>query len=174
MRWRSHVLQPTPRNRRLDRFREYTTRWNAPAGPGAYEPRCEFRTWNDEAPPTHSIPAAVAAKVVADLDPAIASDFRMALFRAYFTEHRAISELDVLASIASVLGLDPAIFREAMRERGPELIARVLAEHEEGFELGAHAAPTVLLNDTLPIPGAQDLDTYTRMIDRMLARALRT
>ncbi len=168
------MLQPAPRQRSTERFREYTKLWTAPAGPGAYEPRCEFRTWESEPPPTHSIPAAVAAKVVAELDPDQAEGFRFALFRAYFTEHRSISELDVLVAIASERGLDAIAVRDAMHERGAELAALVLAEHEEGFEIGAHAAPTVVLNGTLPIPGAQDLDTYTKMIDRMLTRAERS
>ena len=171
--WRSHVLRPTPKERPLDRFREYTTLWSAPAGPGAYEPRCEFRTWGDERPPTHSIPAAVAAKVFTELahEPDQPERFRFALFRAYFTEHRTISEVDVLAAIAAECGIDAETFRGAMQPRGAELYERVVAEHNEGLELGAHAAPTVLINDTLPIPGAQDLDTYVRILDRMLARA---
>src|SRR3954462_12051635 len=124
--WRSHVLQPDPRPKPLDRFRNYTQRWSAPAGPGAYEPRCEFRTWGEETPPTHSVPAAVAAKVGAELDAARVTDLRFALFRAYFTEHRAISELDVLTSIASECGFDPEAFRQAMHTRGAWLRERVL------------------------------------------------
>jgi predicted DsbA family dithiol-disulfide isomerase len=169
--WRSHVLRPAAKVRNVERFREYTKFWSAPAGPGAYEPRCEFRTWDDETPPTHSVPAAVAAKVVNELDPHKASAFRMALFRAYFNEHRTISDVDVLATIASECNVEPTRFRAAMRERGAALSEQVFAEHVAGIELGAHAAPTVVINDVLPIPGAQDLETYTRMLDRMLARA---
>ncbi|HEY1739672.1 MAG TPA: DsbA family protein [Acidimicrobiia bacterium] len=171
--WKSHVLRPTAKARDVDRFREYTKLWSAPAGPAAYEARCEFRTWDDEPPPTHSIPAAAAAKVVRGLAPQLAAPFRMALFRAYFTEHRTISDVNVLAEIAAECGVKSDAFRDAMRVRGAAVAAQAFAEHTEGLELGAHAAPTVVLNDALPIPGAQDLDTYTRIIDRMLARAER-
>ncbi|HEY3833262.1 MAG TPA: DsbA family protein [Acidimicrobiia bacterium] len=169
--WKSHVLRPAAKARDIERFREYTTLWTAPAGPAAYEARCEFRTWGGEPPPTHSIPAAAAAKVVYELAPEQAAPFRMALFRAYFTEHRTISDVHVLAEIAAECDVDAAAFRDAMRERGAAVAEQVFAEHNEGLELGAHAAPTVVLNDALPIPGAQDLDTYTRILDRMLARA---
>ncbi len=168
--WRSHVLRPEAKRRNLERFRDYTRLWSAGGGPGAHEARCDFRVWENSEPPTHSIPAAVAAKVAAEIDEQVASEFRMALFRAYFTEHRTISDLDVLADIARECGLDRDQFSEQMRTRGAAVTAIVLAEHVAGIELGAHAAPTVVVNDVLPIPGAQELDTYRRIIDKILLR----
>ena len=168
--WRSHVLRPTPKARTLDRFREYTTLW---IGTGrSRRVRTALRVPHvgrrSAADATASRPRS-PPRSCAELDPSpIAATSASALFRAYFTEHRTISEVDVLAAIAAECGVDAATFRDAMQARGAELTDRVLAEHDEGFELGAHAAPTVVINDTLPIPGAQDLDTYTRILDRML------
>ena len=166
--WRAYLLQPNVHVKPLDPFRNYTRRWAL--GPGALEPRTIFNVWGDSAPPTHSMPAAIAGKVAATFGPDAFDAFHLELMRAYFTENRTISELDVIVAVATTCGLDTELFRARMRSLGPALHAEAIADMEAGVELGVHGAPTVVINGTLPIPGAQELDSYRSMIDRILAR----
>jgi predicted DsbA family dithiol-disulfide isomerase len=169
--WRTFLLQPEPRPKPIDRFIEYTRRWVGLGGPGDTAPECGFRPWEatDDPPPTHSVPPAIAGKVARAYGRAAFERFHLAAMRAYFAEHRTISDPDVLADIAGEVRLPRDEFRERLRTDGGALGAAVLAEHHLGREQDVHAVPSVVVNG-YPIPGAQDLDVYRRMIDRLLAR----
>ena len=43
-------------------------------------------------------------------------------------------------------------------------------EHNFAITNGITAVPTVLLDGMFPIPGAQEVATYERMVERMIAR----
>jgi predicted DsbA family dithiol-disulfide isomerase len=169
--WRAYLLQPEPRSKPLDKFIAYTQRWVAAGGPGDHEPQCGFRPWQlgDAAPPTHSLPSAIAGKLALSYGKSEFDRFHLAGMRAYFVEHRTISDPDVLADIAAESGLGHTEFRERLDSEGGTLAAAVIVEHNSGIEADVHAVPSVVVNE-FPIPGAQDLDVYRRMIDRLLAR----
>ena len=170
VRWHSFLLQPEPTPKPLDRFRRYTERWVAPGGPGAADPDAGFTVWGDTPPPSHSLPPAIAGKAAATFGAAAFDTFHRALMAAYFCENRDISARDTVLDVAATCGFDRDEFAEVLRTRGGELRTLVLADHEAALERGVHAVPTVLINDVLPLPGAQDLDTYRRMIDRIRSR----
>jgi predicted DsbA family dithiol-disulfide isomerase len=169
--WRTYLLQPEPRPKPIDRFIAYTQRWIAPGGPGDSEPRCGFRVWDehDDPPPTHSLPIAIAAKIARRYGRSEFDRFHLAGMRAYFVDHRTVSDLDVLADIAGSCGLPASEFREQLVAEGGTIGASVLAEHRDAIDNDVHAVPSVVVNG-FPIPGAQDLDVYRRMIDRLLAK----
>ena len=169
--WRSYLLQPQPKPKPRDRFIAYTTRWLAPGGPGEQAPECGFVPWteSDDEPPTHSLPAAVAGKVALGFGRTAFDRFHLATMRAYFVEHRTISDPDVLSDIAASCGIERDEFRMRLQRDGGELARRVIDEHNTAIEGDVHAVPSVVING-FPIPGAQDIETYRRMIDRVLAR----
>jgi predicted DsbA family dithiol-disulfide isomerase len=169
--WKSYLLRPKARAKSVDQFRDYTRRWVHTAGPGAVEPRAVYNVWANESPPTHSVPSAIAGKVALSFGPDAFDTFHMALMRAYFTDTRDISDKEVILDVAQQCGLDAGKFDALLTSEGARLQQLVFEEMAEGVELGVHAAPTVLLNGALPIPGAQDLSTYTAMIDRIIARS---
>lgn len=170
--WRSYLLQPQPRPKPRDRFIAYTQGWLRPGGPGDQAPECGFAPWtvDDDEPPTHSLPAAIAGKVAATFGAAAFDRFHLAAMRAYFVEHRTISDPAVLTAIAVETGLPGDEFATRLARDGGALAAVVLEEHRHGIEdVEVHAVPSVVVNG-FPIPGAQELDVYRRMIERLLAK----
>lgn len=166
--WRSYLLRPSPaRSRDLERFRAYTESWQRPAA----EPDAgTFRVWaSDEGPPSHSIPAHLSAKAAAMLGHESFRRFHERLLRAYFEQSRDISNEEVLAGLWREAGLPDAAFA---RREDPEILARVLAEHEEAVACGATGVPSVRLADhDAVITGAMPLETYRRWVERARERA---
>ena len=123
---------------------------------------------SDEGPPSHSIPAHLAAKAAARVGSEAFARMHARLLRAYFVESRDISDDRTLFALWQEQGLDPAAFEE---RRDPALLREVLSEHREAIELGATGVPAVRLagNDAM-IVGAQPEPLYRRWIDRSLAR----
>jgi predicted DsbA family dithiol-disulfide isomerase len=112
------------------------------------------------------VPAHLAAKAAAELGPEAFERIHAALLRAYFEQNRDISREDTLASLWRENGLPEAAFARA---RDPELLRRVLAEHEEAVDLGAGGVPAVrLVGQDVAITGAQPIETYRRWIRKLL------
>lgn len=166
--WKSFLLRPHPEARPLEQFRSYTERW---ARPDAMEPACEFHPWtSDTPPPTHSVPAAVAARVAHrfgdDTDDGPGRRYHDALFHAYFTENRTVSARSVLVEIADEIGLDPEEFDRALTEHGDDEERAVFADHHRAVELGINAVPAVVVDGRFLVQGAVEVDDYLRVIDR--------
>ncbi|MEZ5340834.1 MAG: hypothetical protein R2706_05130 [Acidimicrobiales bacterium] len=96
--WRSFLLRPEPEPRTMEKFARYTTSWETP---GSMEPRTTFNPWNGKhEPPSHSVPSSVAGKAAQTFGPDIYRAFSFAMFGAYFTDNRTISERSVQLDIA--------------------------------------------------------------------------
>ena len=165
--WRSYLLRPHPRPRTpeaLDAFRAYTQGWRRVAED---EPRAPFQPWQSDAgPPTHSVPAHLAATAAAELGEEPGRRMRTRLFRAYFAESRDISDEAVLRALWDELGLPPAGFE---RIHDPALAQRVRDEHEEALALGASGVPAVRVADQdFVLVGAQPEAIYQRWFTRQL------
>jgi predicted DsbA family dithiol-disulfide isomerase len=164
--WRSYLLRPRPgRQRDLERFRAYTESWRRPA---AEEDAGSFRPWtSDEGPPSHSLPAQLAAKAAGRLGREPFRRFHDRLLRAYFGENRDISRAEVLEALWHELQLDPDGFA---RREDPALLRQVLAEHEEAQRFGATGVPSVRLAEgDAVITGALPLASYRRWVERARA-----
>lgn len=166
VRWKSYLLRPEPvAGRDLGKFRAYTRSWERPA---ADEPRVRFRTWQGDAgPPSHSVPAHLAAKAAGALGAAAEGALRDRLFRAYFSESRDISDAETLRALWAEAGLPAADFERTL---DPALEARVRAEHAEALSLEASGVPAVRVGESdFVLVGAQPLETYRRWLRRSLA-----
>jgi len=162
--WRSFLLRPRPSaGRDLERFRAYTESWQRPAS----EPDAgHFRTWQGDAgPPTHSLPPHLVAKAAALQGSEAFRRIHEALLRAYFAESRDISADATLRALWDEAGLPAANFS---RREDPEILRRVLAEHEEAQAFGATGVPAVRAADgDSVITGALPLATYRRWVERL-------
>lgn len=166
--FKSYLLRPESRpGRDLERFRAYTESWRRPA---ADEPRACFRTWQGNAgPPSHSVPAHVAAKAAAALSAGAERALRDRLFRAYFSESRDVSDLDTLRALWVEAGLPAESF---VRTADADLEARVRAEHAEALALDATGVPAVRVGGSeFVLLGAQPRETYRRWLRRSLEAA---
>jgi predicted DsbA family dithiol-disulfide isomerase len=169
--WRAFLLRPEAKERDRDKFVDYTRSWQRPA---EMEAGASFTTpWASDAPaPRGSIPAHVAAKTMAGLAPAAAEPFHHRLLGAYFTENRDISDWQVLADLAGEVGVDPREFLTIADEQQASLVEVILGEHNEAVSQGITAVPTVVIDDVLPVPGAQDVATFEHWINRIIDRRL--
>jgi predicted DsbA family dithiol-disulfide isomerase len=167
--WRSFLLRPRPEpGRDLERFMRYTQSWLRPAA----EPDAPvFRVWEStEGPPTHSVPAHLAAKAAAALGPEAFAALHRRLLRAYFEQSRDISRVETLRALWSEAGLPEAGFAACF---DPGHVERTLAEHNEAVSLGISGVPALRVAGTDAfVTGAQPLASYRRWIDRLRAGVL--
>jgi predicted DsbA family dithiol-disulfide isomerase len=167
--WRSFLLRTEPKTTDRQKFAAYTESWLRPA---AMEPAADFHIWDDSSddPPTSSLPAQIAAKAVDRCSPARATDFHWALLKAYFTDNRDISNWTVLRAIAADSGIDQVPFDELIEVGRQDLAGEVIDDHNAAVERQIHAVPSVLVDDKLVVPGAQDVEVYERIVDRLIER----
>lgn len=143
--WRSFMLRPEPEERSIEKFAAYTRSWERPA---SLEPTVTFNEWSgDNAPPSHSLPSAVAGKVAARFGPDAYKSFHRRAMEAYFTENRTISDRPVLLDIAEEAGLDRAEFEEMWQANEHELVAEVVTEHNEAVGAGINAVPALVVGE---------------------------
>lgn len=168
--WRSYLLRPQPRPRapggdELERFRAYTRSWLRPA---AEEESGEFRVWEGEAgPPSHSVPPHLVAKAAAELGGDAFRRVHERLLRAYFHEHRDVSDPATLRALWGEAGLPAAEFA---RSQQPALLARTLAEHREAVDSGVTGVPAVrLAGNPAVVVGAHPRALYRRWVERVRA-----
>jgi len=163
--WKSFLLRVEPKTGDRERFVEYTRSWLRPA---ELEPAARFRVWaSDDPQPSSSVPAQVAHKVLAARWPERAMDYHRRLLEAYFWENRDISDGEILVELAEQIGVDPVEFREAAAELTEEMTARVIEEHNSAVEHEVTAVPTVVFAGVFPIPGAQPVETYERIVEKI-------
>lgn len=154
-----------------EKFVEYTKSWQRPA---EAEPSLTFTTWATDNPqPSGSIPAHVAAKAMKEYAPEAEARYHRRIMDAYFAENRTISDPEVLAMLAAEVDVDASGLLAHVADRQIPLAQQSIDEHNEAIENGITAAPTVVLDGVLPVPGAQDFIAYERWIERLLERRSR-
>ena len=92
---------------------------------------------------------------------------KMALFRAYFTDNRNISDTDVLVEIAESVGLDGAAARNVAEDETAGEAVR--GRTEEFAQRGIMVVPTMIFAGQRVVSGAQGADGYGRLIDKVTA-----
>ena len=104
------------------------------------------------------------------IDASASDAYHRRLLAAYFTENRTISDFSVLADLAADVGLDRAEFASLTSEREQALASEVIEEHNAAVQEGITAVPTMVIDGVLPIQGAQDVETLSTWINRLLER----
>ena len=166
--WKSFLLRPEPKTGDRDSFIEYTKSWLRPAD---MEPETTFTVWASDADqPSSSMPAQVAAKAVDALDPDRAPDFHRRLLAAYFTDNRNIGDQDVLLDIVEEAGIDRQQLQEVAEARSQEFTQQVIDEHNSAMNQGITGVPTVVFEGSFGVPGAQPVETYVQLIERVQAK----
>ena len=166
--WKSFMLRSTEAGRKSrDEFIAYTRNWERM--PEA-DPRLEVTApWaSDDEHPSHSLPALAASKLAATYGPDVEDAFHRAMFKAYFAENRTISDTDVITAIAEASGADATEFGHRYRDEQTEFADQVISDHNDAVRLGINAVPTIIVDDRISIPGAQETATYIRVIEQLL------
>lgn len=167
--WKSFLLRTEPKTSSLEKFTRYTESW---ARPAEMEPDAKFTTpWASGAtPPSSSFPAQMAWKASAAFGDEAQQRYHHALLDAYFVQNRNISDGPVLAEIAHECDIDKDEFVALFTEQHDSLRDIVAQEHNDAIGRGITAVPTVVLGEAFPVPGAQDVETYERLVERMIDR----
>jgi predicted DsbA family dithiol-disulfide isomerase len=90
-----------------------------------------------------------------------------ALFAAYFTDGRDPSDHQVLAEVATQVGLDPSRVRQILSSS--EFADDVRAREQRYLNQGIHAVPAVILNNRYLIQGGQPVETFERALRQVVS-----
>lgn len=106
----------------------------------------------------------VAWSATLDDDHAIQDVFVNAVFDAYFTRGADVSDHSTLSAIAASVGLDADVAAEI-------LASGAYADEVRTDETGARdrdltGVPAVVIDNRLLVPGAQDVDTFLRVLEK--------
>ncbi len=164
--WKSFLLRGEPEPRTMEKFTRYTKSWE---NPGSMEPRTIFNEWSgDHEPPSHSVPSSVAGKAAQTLGPDVYRAFSMAMFAAYFTENRTISDRSVQLDIAESVGIDRDVFAGLLDDESKTLEQAVWNDYRTAINNEVTAVPSVVVEDQWVLPGALDEEQYRRIVRRAL------
>lgn len=163
--WKSFLLRVEPKTGDREKFIEYTKSW---LNPGEQEPDASFTVWaSNEGQPPSSVPAQVAHKAVRAFAPDRADDYHHRLLTAYFSENRNIGESDVLLDLAEEIGIDREGLATIARDNHDAFSKMVIDEHNNAIQSNVTAVPTVVFEHAFAVPGAQPIETYERLIERI-------
>jgi predicted DsbA family dithiol-disulfide isomerase len=95
-------------------------------------------------------------------------EFRGAVYRAYFARNANIGSADVLAAIATELGLDEADLRQALAEQGHR--QQVLSQFERARQIGVTAVPTFVASG-YALVGAHPLENFRKLMELAAANS---
>lgn len=88
------------------------------------------------------------------------------LMIAYFCEGRDISNIDTLIDIGEAFGLDHAQVSEMLSSE--QSSQQFNADLLRANELGVTAVPTYVFNEQWSVPGAQDSETFERVLKKLI------
>ena len=98
----------------------------------------------------------------------VQGDFKERLLKAYFTDGLDVGDPDVIAECATEIGLDGASLRVWLdTDQGK---AEVVADFEAAINLEISGVPAFLIDGRYMVPGAQDVDVFVNVLERVLAR----
>ena len=170
--WKSFLLKPETKTPDREKFIQYTQGWKRMAD---LEPKASFSPWASvNAPPTGSLPAQVAYKIITSESPEYSKAMHMRLLEAYFSENLDISDWTVLSRLVCSVGFDESTFLSLVEARRLEVSETVIGEHNEAISQGVTSVPTVIIDKVLPVPGAQETETYINWIGRLIERKSQT
>jgi predicted DsbA family dithiol-disulfide isomerase len=96
------------------------------------------------------------------------TSLKMALFKAYFTDQADVSNEAILLGAVEAAGLDRA---EAQAVLSGGRFAQTVADEEEYWrDQNVTGVPAFIVNGKYMIPGAQDADTFVRVLERVIAK----
>ncbi len=106
-----------------------------------------------------------AAEFVAERYPDLMHAFHRRMFRAYFDELADIGTVDAVVALGAEAGLPEAELREALeagtyRERVDEGI-------DWARQVGVSAVPTFILDEKYAVVGAQPLEVFEQVMERL-------
>ena len=95
------------------------------------------------------------------------TELKLALFDAFFRHRKDVSQVDVLIGIAAGVGLNKETARAVMEDA--RLAATVREEQQRWLDRDVYAVPTFFFNGRYQVPGAQEAETFVRVLNKLAA-----
>ena len=115
----------------------------------------------------NTFPAHRLLKFVENVNPSLQGEVNESIMRGYFCEGLDISRDETLRRCAERAGFS---VEQDMDLSDATLTAQVEQDVRWASDRDITAVPTFVVNDSLVVPGAQDSDTFVRLIRRMAER----
>jgi len=96
------------------------------------------------------------------------TELKLALFEAFFSLRQDVNEIDVLVAVAAGIGMNASEARAVLDEG--RFCDDVRKEQSKWLDNEIHAVPAFILNHQHMIPGAQDAETFARIITKIQAK----
>ena len=93
------------------------------------------------------------------------TELKLALFEAFFSRRENVGDPNLLALIATRAGLDQQQALEVL-ESG-RYAQEVRLEQAHWLDKEVHAVPMFYFNDSFPVPGAQEAQTFVRVLEKL-------
>jgi predicted DsbA family dithiol-disulfide isomerase len=96
------------------------------------------------------------------------TELKLALFKAYFTDQANVSEDAVLLYAVASAGLDREAAAAVLADQ--RYAGKVRAEENYWVEQNITGVPAFIINGKYMIPGAQDAETFGRVLEKVLEK----
>ncbi|WP_298706531.1 DsbA family oxidoreductase [uncultured Veillonella sp.] len=123
----------------------------------------------DKAKKCNTFDAHRLTKLAQSKTPETANALSEALYKAYFTESKALSDHQVLVEAAVSVGISK---EEAMKVLTSDAYAKEVREEEAlAARYGIQAVPFFVVNDQVALPGALPVEEFEKVLREMLEKA---
>ena len=96
------------------------------------------------------------------------TELKLALFEAFFSRRENVGDIHLLSAVAGRVGLDP---QEALQVLTSGRYAKeVRQDQSRWLDREVHAVPMFYFNDGYPVPGAQEAQTFVRVLEKLRAK----
>ena len=99
----------------------------------------------------------------------VGETYHDAIFRAYWLDAKDISELAVLAEVATAVSLDPDAFLAALNN--PHYQFQMQADVEQAYTYGLSGVPALVYNNKYLVSGAQPYEVLVEVAEKAMQEA---
>ena len=96
------------------------------------------------------------------------TELKLALFKAYFTEGKNISDQNILIDVWEGIGLDINDAKAALSNE--TLIEKVISQEEYYKRMGIQSVPAFIINDKYLVSGGQPVENFKQSIQQIMER----
>ncbi len=97
------------------------------------------------------------------------TELKLALFEAFFTRREDVNVPGVLATVAARAGLDCAEASLVLSDQ--RYAGEVRAQQQHWLDQDVHAVPTFVFQEQYIVPGAQEAESFVRLLKKIQTRA---
>jgi predicted DsbA family dithiol-disulfide isomerase len=96
------------------------------------------------------------------------TELKLALFEAFFSRRENVDDVHLLSVVAARVGLDQGSALEVLTSG--RYARAVRQEQADWLDREVHAVPMFYFNDGYPVPGAQEAQTFVRVLEKLKAK----